>query len=126
MYLVLSVVPNVSSPFMVDSEAEGSKDTAMRFFLIVPCAKRLSVIVGMVLVLSGYRVPNVKSLGPILRNALLTQTQRQTDVYAHPKIPSTPGDIPEILIATPMGCSDTVIPGAIVTVSLYRRPGIGG
>jgi len=69
-------------------------------------------------------VPNVKSVGPILRNPLLRQTQRQTDVCAHPKIPSR-GDIPEVLNATPMGCLDTVIPGATVTVSLYRLPGIG-
>lgn len=104
MYLEASVVPNVTSPFMSDSGDEGSKDTATRFFLIVPCAKRLSVIVGMVLKLLGYIVLNVKSVGPILRNKLLTQMRRQTDVRAHPKIPSIPGIIPEALIATPMGC----------------------
>jgi hypothetical protein len=81
------------------------------------------VTVGMVLAtvaLSGYdAVPYVKPVGPILRNTLLTQTQRQTDVCAHPKIPSL-GYIPEELNETPMGCSDAVTPGAIVTVSLYR------
>ena len=123
---MVSVAPNVSSPFTTDSEAVGSKDTATRFCLIVPCAKRRSVTVGMVLSLRGYdTVPSVKSVGPILRNKLLTQTQRQTDVCAHPKIPSW-GDTPEVLNATPIGSSDAVTPEAIVTVSLYRLPGIGG
>jgi hypothetical protein len=83
------------------------------------------VTVGMVVVLSGYNLPNVKSVGPILRNTLLTQTQRQTDVCAHPKIPSR-GEIPEDLYATPMYCPDAVTPGATVTLSMYRLPGIGG
>jgi hypothetical protein len=101
MYLVESVAPNVSSPFTTDAEVVGSKDTATRFCLIVPCAKRVSVTVGMV---RGFdRVSDVKSAGPILRNTLLTQTQRRTDVRAHPKIPSE-GFIPEELNAAPMAC----------------------
>ncbi len=55
---------------------------------------------------------------------LLTQIQRQIEVCAHPKIPSL-GDIPEKLEAAPMGCCCTARPGASVTVSFTRRPGIG-
>jgi hypothetical protein len=102
MYLVESVAPNVSSPLTTDAEVVGSNDTATRFCLIVPCAKRVSVTVG-IMVRGFDRVSDVKSAGPILRNTLLTQTQRQTDVRAHPKIPSE-GFIPEELNATPMGC----------------------
>jgi hypothetical protein len=71
-------------------------------------------------------VSDVKSAGPILRpgNTLLTQMQRQTDVRAHPKIPSE-GRIPEDLDATPMGCLDAITPGESVTVSLYSLPDIG-
>ena len=99
MYLVVSVLPNVSSPFTTDTEVVGSKDTATRFYLILPCEKRLSVTVGMDRMVLGLlvfdTVPSVKSVGPILQNALFTQmqTDRQTDIITHPSIPSL-GAIP--------------------------------
>jgi hypothetical protein len=107
MYLVESVKPNVISPFATDPFFVGSKDTATRFSLIEPSAKRVSVIVGMILAPAASSepdtVPDVKSLGPILRNTLLTQTQRQSDICAYPKIPSL-GETPDDSFASPMGC----------------------
>jgi hypothetical protein len=69
MNLLESTPPNVSSPFVTDAEVEvvGSKDTATKFSLIVPCSKRLSVTVGMRVLLSGLKELYVRSLGPILQ-----------------------------------------------------------
>ena len=66
--LVESVPPNVNSPFLTDVAVVGSKDTPTRLDVIVFWLKRLSVTVGMGAVVSGDKVPTVKSTGPILGN----------------------------------------------------------
>jgi len=70
VYFLGSVAPIVSSPPTTDVEFEGSKENVKRFCLIFRCANRVSVTVGMTVVLSGLRVLNVKFLGPILRDPL--------------------------------------------------------
>jgi hypothetical protein len=71
MYLVGSTSPKVNVPFQVIDS--GSKDTESRSRFMTPFAKRLSVTVGMLLVLSGDRLPTVRSVGPILYNKVLAQ-----------------------------------------------------
>ena len=41
--LLESVPPNVNSPLVISSVFVGAKDTATKFWPIVPCLKRLSV-----------------------------------------------------------------------------------
>ena len=64
--LELSVPPKVSSPLTDSKEVVGSKETATRCSGIVPCEKRLSVTVGISELVSGDKVSNVRSSGPIL------------------------------------------------------------
>jgi hypothetical protein len=66
--LVESMPPNVNSPFLTDVVVVGSKDTATRLDGIACWLKRLSVTVGMRVVVSGDKVSKVKSTGPILGN----------------------------------------------------------
>ena len=68
MNLVESVPPKVNSPFLSNVEVVGSKDTPRRSAGVVPCKKRLSVTVGMAVVVSGDKVSIVKSSGPSLWN----------------------------------------------------------
>ena len=68
--LVRSVPPNVSSPFLLLFLIVGSKEMETRSNGMIRRLKRLFVIVGMLLVVSGDRVPMVRSVGPILHNTL--------------------------------------------------------
>ena len=63
-----SVPPKVNSPFLTDVVVVGSKDMPIRLDGIVPWVKRLSVTVGMGVLVCGDKVPTVKSTGPILMN----------------------------------------------------------
>lgn len=71
---------------MDNAEFVGAKDRATRLCSIFPCSKRLSVTVGMTVVLSGDREANDKFLGPILQK-WNTKTL-DGEVHAHPIIPS--------------------------------------
>jgi len=103
--LVLSVPPQVSSPFNCSPEelVIGSKETPISWALIVPCEKRLSVTVGISEFVAGDSVSRVRSTGPI------------------PTIPSTPWK-PVDVLATPMDCLVMTRPEAIVTVSVNSVP----
>ena len=78
VYLLWSVPPNVNSPSLTDDVAViGSKDTETILDGMVPWLKRLSVIVGIVLSLSGDSDPRVRSTGPILQKQRQRQGQRK-------------------------------------------------
>ena len=68
MNRVGSTPPKVNSPFLTDVVVVGSKDTPRRSAGVVPYKKRLSVTVGRAVVVSGDKVPIVKSSGPSLWN----------------------------------------------------------
>jgi hypothetical protein len=53
----LSVPPKVSSPLTVSAWFVGLKETPISFAVMVPCEKRLSVTVGMRVLVSGLSVP---------------------------------------------------------------------
>jgi hypothetical protein len=67
MILVVSIPPNVSSPFICNAEVVGSRERETKLFAIIVWLNRLSVTVGMTLVPLGLKVPRVKPLGPILQ-----------------------------------------------------------
>lgn len=50
-------LPHVNSPFRTSREVVGSKEIPISLALINPLEKRLSVTVGMRVVLAGERVP---------------------------------------------------------------------
>lgn len=67
-----SVPPQVSSPLTLSVTVVGLKEIPIWLALIVPWENRLSVTVGIRVLVAGESVPRVRSTGPI------------------PRIPSTP------------------------------------
>jgi hypothetical protein len=101
--LLLSVPPQLISPFKSLPVMEGSKEIPIECAEMIPCENKLSVTVGMLLLEAGDKVPTVRSTGPM------------------PRIPSTPVK-PDEVDATPMDCLEMTRPEAIVTVSVYSVP----
>ena len=122
-----SVPPHVISPLFDTAEVVGLKEIPMRLEEITPWLKRLSVIVGIVDLVSGDKVPTVKETGPILkhRNKKLSELSlrylHEACHSSYPKIPSTPWK-PWEVDATPMDCFDAVRPEPRVTVSVNSVP----
>ena len=71
-----SVPPKVNSPLSFGVVVVGSKDMPISLDVMVPWLNRLSVTVGMEAVVSGDKVPTVKSTGPILKNNVRLSFER--------------------------------------------------
>ena len=69
--MVVSILPNISAPFISDAEVVGSRAIATKLFWIIFWLKRLSVTVGMTVDPSGFKLPRDKTLGPILEECLV-------------------------------------------------------
>lgn len=91
--LLLSVPPQVISPFKSLPVMEGSKETPISWAEMAPWENKLSVTVGMVLEVAGDKVSSVRSTGPILiAEEIRTKIETIFTDYTHPMIPSTPSN----------------------------------
>ena len=71
MIFVVSILPNISSPFISIAEVVGSRKIPTKSFGIIFWLKRVSVTVATTLVPSGLKLPRDKTLGPILEKCLI-------------------------------------------------------
>ena len=79
VYFDRSTPPNVNSPLLTDWTFVGSNERATMAEEMTFSAKRLSVTVGIVSLLFGDKVLNVKFVGPRLYYRYLTLWKRNCD-----------------------------------------------